>query len=138
MNDILVKVGGLVFLADFAVLENEDAKVLISLGRPFLATSQALLDIQDRKITLYTGDEEAIFKLLEPMKHPMEHNDTSYSIHDTDMIICDYLQEVLSLNPLEEYFEEENIGKLEREPLEKSLRKQPELMIASPKKKSDG
>ena len=87
-NDILVKVGGLVFLAYFVVLDmNEDAEVPMILGQPFFATCRALLDIQDGNMTLRTGDEEAIFKLLEAMKHPMEHDDTSYSIDDIGLII---------------------------------------------------
>ena len=83
MNDILVKLGGLLFPADFIVLDvNEDVEVLIILDQPFLATSHALLDFQDGKLTLYASNEEAIFKLPEAMKHPMEHDDTSCSIND--------------------------------------------------------
>ena len=98
VNDILVKVGGLVFLADFVILDvNEDVDILIILGWPFLATSRALLDIQGGKMTLRVGDEEHIFKLLEAIKHSMQYDDTSYSIDATDLIICDCMQEVLSL-----------------------------------------
>ena len=78
-----------------------------------MATSCVLLDIQDEKMTLHTDDEEAIFKLPEAMKLPMEDDDTFYSINDTDLFICDYMQEVLSLNMLEKYFEVSNVGKLE-------------------------
>ena len=53
----------------------------------------------------------------------MEYDDTSYSIDDTDLIICYCVQEVFSLNPLGKYFKEGNIGKLEQEPLEELLRK---------------
>ena len=40
-------------------------------------------------MTLQASDDEAIFKLLEAMKHPTKHDDTLYSINDTDLIICD-------------------------------------------------
>ncbi|XP_039118130.1 uncharacterized protein LOC120254044 [Dioscorea cayenensis subsp. rotundata] len=47
VSDVIVKVGGLVFPTDFVILDvDEDTEVSIILGRPFLATSQALLDIQ--------------------------------------------------------------------------------------------
>ena len=48
VNDLLVKVGGFVFPADFLILDvNEDTEVPISLGCPFIATFNTLLDIQD-------------------------------------------------------------------------------------------
>ena len=72
------------------------------------------------------------------MKHPMELDDNSYFIDDTDLIICDCEREVLQLNLLEEYFEEDDVNKLKREPLEKPPRKQPGPTIALPQKKSDG
>ena len=104
MNDLFIKVGGLVFLADFVILDvNKDTEVPIILGHPLLATSRALLDIQNGKMTLRASDEEAIFKLPEAMKHPIKHDDTSYSDDDTNLIICDCVQEVLALNLLEKY-----------------------------------
>ena len=44
---------------------------------------------------------------------------------------------LLLLNPLEEYFEEGDISKLEGEPLEEPPRKQLEKTITPPKKKSN-
>ncbi|WVZ24189.1 hypothetical protein V8G54_002733 [Vigna mungo] len=47
VEDVLVKVDKLIFPADFVVLNmEEDAKVLIILGRPFLATGRALIDVE--------------------------------------------------------------------------------------------
>ena len=40
------------------------------------------------------------------MKHPMELDDTSYSIDVTDMIISDYAHEVIGVNPFNEYLGE--------------------------------
>ena len=89
-------------------------------------------------MTLWAGDEEAIFKLPEAMKHPMEHNDTSYSIDDIDLIICDCVQEVLALNPLEEYLDELDDNKVERELPEEPPKRQREKVITLLKKKIDG
>ena len=46
LKDVLIKVGNFIFLVDFVVMDmEEDTKVPILLGRPFLATIAALIDI---------------------------------------------------------------------------------------------
>jgi len=107
VSDVIVKVGGLVFPSDFVILDvDEDTDVPIILGRPFLATSRALLDIQDGKMTLRAGSEEATFKIPEAMKHPKEFDDTSYALDDTELQVQDCIQEVLMINPLDEILQE--------------------------------
>ncbi|XP_022866955.1 uncharacterized protein LOC111386723 [Olea europaea var. sylvestris] len=47
IEDVLVKVDKLIFPADFLILDmEEDKDVPIILGRPFLATARALIDVQ--------------------------------------------------------------------------------------------
>ncbi|XP_057734262.1 uncharacterized protein LOC130949608 [Arachis stenosperma] len=47
VEDLLVKVGDFIFPADFVVLDmEEEAKASIILGRPFLATAGAIIDVQ--------------------------------------------------------------------------------------------
>ncbi|KAL4315708.1 hypothetical protein AHAS_Ahas15G0212100 [Arachis hypogaea] len=47
VEDLLVKVGDFIFPADFVVLDmQEEAKASIILGRPFLATAGAVIDVQ--------------------------------------------------------------------------------------------
>ncbi|XP_062112768.1 uncharacterized protein LOC133823929 [Humulus lupulus] len=60
IEDVLVKVDKFIFPADFIVLDmEEDEDVLITLGRPFLATGQALIDVQKGELRLRVqGDEE--------------------------------------------------------------------------------
>ena len=46
IEDFLVKVGKFIFSVDFIVLDmEEDKEIPIILGRPFLATSGALIDV---------------------------------------------------------------------------------------------
>ncbi|XP_021737860.1 uncharacterized protein LOC110704389 [Chenopodium quinoa] len=53
VEDVLVTVGGLVIPVDFVVLDKkEDRKIPIILGRPFLATSQALIDVPKGQVTI--------------------------------------------------------------------------------------
>ncbi|XP_062118876.1 uncharacterized protein LOC133832566 [Humulus lupulus] len=53
IEDVLVKVDKFIFSADFIALDmEEDENVPIILGRPFLATRQALIDVQKGELTL--------------------------------------------------------------------------------------
>jgi len=53
MENILVKVDNLYFPVDFVIMDmEEDRKVPIILGRPFLVTSHALIDMARGKLTL--------------------------------------------------------------------------------------
>ena len=53
LEDVMVKVGKFVFPVDFVVMQiGEDTQVLLLLGRPFLATGAALIDVQKGELTL--------------------------------------------------------------------------------------
>ena len=53
IEDVLVKVDKFIFPADFIVLDMEvDTEIPIILGRPFLATSRAMIDIQRGELKL--------------------------------------------------------------------------------------
>ncbi|KAK2396576.1 hypothetical protein QL285_058224 [Trifolium repens] len=63
MKDVLVKVEDLVFPADFMILDiQEDEEHPIILGRPFLATSRALTDVELAELTLRIGEEKKTIK----------------------------------------------------------------------------
>ena len=76
MEDVLVKVDKFIFPADFVVLDmEEDTKVPIILGRPFLATGKALIDVQQGKLMLRVADDKVTFSINETMKHKVEKED---------------------------------------------------------------
>ena len=53
IEDVLVKVDKFIFPADFVVLDmEEDRDIPIILGRPFLATGKALIDVQKGELRL--------------------------------------------------------------------------------------
>src|SRR5262249_16054392 len=53
IENILVRVNKFFFLMDFVVLDmDESFKVPLILGRPFLATAKALIDVEQRKLIL--------------------------------------------------------------------------------------
>ena len=72
IEDVLVKVDKFIFSTDFIVLDMEEDKELpIILGRPFLATGRALIDVQKGELKLRVQDEEVTFNVLNTMKYPM-------------------------------------------------------------------
>ncbi|GKA46410.1 reverse transcriptase domain-containing protein [Tanacetum coccineum] len=61
-EDVVVRVDGFTFLADFVVVNFEpDPRVPIILGRPFLRTAKALIDLYKEKLTLRVGSNELVF-----------------------------------------------------------------------------
>ncbi|GJX39655.1 putative reverse transcriptase domain-containing protein [Tanacetum coccineum] len=62
-KNVLVGIGKFVFPVDFIILDMpEDIKVPLILGRPFLSTARAKIDVFKRKITLRAGEEKIFFK----------------------------------------------------------------------------
>ncbi|GJW63821.1 reverse transcriptase domain-containing protein [Tanacetum coccineum] len=61
-EDVIVRVNGFTFLADFVMVNFEpDPRVPIILGRPFLRTAKALIDLYEEKLTLRVGNDELVF-----------------------------------------------------------------------------
>ncbi|GJV65336.1 mitochondrial proton/calcium exchanger protein-like protein isoform X1 [Tanacetum coccineum] len=61
-ENVLVRIGKFSFLVDFIILDlPEDTKVPLILGRPFLSTVRAMIDVYKRKITLRVGEEKIVF-----------------------------------------------------------------------------
>ncbi|GKC94768.1 reverse transcriptase domain-containing protein [Tanacetum coccineum] len=97
-EDVFVRVGKFTFPADFVVVDYEvDPRVPLILGRPFLRTAHALVDVHGEKLTLRVGDEELVFNVESASKHPQKHSDNS--IHKIDILdtTCeDHVYEVLN------------------------------------------
>ena len=70
IEDVLVKVGKFIFPIDFIILDiEEDSQVPLLLGRPFLATGAALIDMQKGVLTLRVGEEATDFNLIKSLKN---------------------------------------------------------------------
>ena len=64
LEDLLVKVRKFIFPMDFVVIKmEEDTQVPLLLGRPFIATGAALINVQKGELTLRVGDEAVQFNL---------------------------------------------------------------------------
>ncbi|GJR37091.1 reverse transcriptase domain-containing protein [Tanacetum coccineum] len=97
IKDVLIKVDKFVLPIDFIILDMpEDSRVPINLGRPFLATARAMIDVFNKKITLRVGDDEVIFNVDQSIKRPPSEDDECYSIDDLDDMISTEAQELLA------------------------------------------
>ncbi|GJZ39293.1 reverse transcriptase domain-containing protein, partial [Tanacetum coccineum] len=66
VEDVVVRVDGFTFLMDFVVVNFvPDPRVPIILGRPFLRTAKALIDLYEEKLTLRVGSDELTSEILE-------------------------------------------------------------------------
>ena len=69
LEDVLIKVGKFIFPVDFVVMKmEEDTQVPLLLGRPFLATGDALIDVKNGELTLIVGEEAVHFMLNTSLK----------------------------------------------------------------------
>ena len=86
LHDMLVKVESFTFLADFVILDCEvDFEVPIILGRPFLATGRALVDMEEGHMTFRLINEEATFNICRTMRQSSELQSVSYISHKEKM-----------------------------------------------------
>ena len=87
IEDVLVKVDKFLFLAVFIVLDvEEDKEIPIILGRPFLATGKAMIDMQKRELKLIVQDNEVRFSVFNVMRHPTE-SDACFMIEAIEAIV---------------------------------------------------
>ncbi|XP_073138503.1 uncharacterized protein [Henckelia pumila] len=69
IEDVLVKVDKFIFPVDFVVLDmEEDLDMPLILGRPFLATGKALIDVQKGELLLRVGEEKISFDVFNALK----------------------------------------------------------------------
>ena len=83
LKDVLIKVGKFIFPVDFVVIDiEEDKQIPLLLGRPFLSTGAALIDVKKGELTLRVGDEAIPFNLNQSLKQ-LEFDNTDCKIVET-------------------------------------------------------
>jgi hypothetical protein len=96
-EDVFVNIGKFNFPADFVVVDfDADPRVPLILGRGFLKTSHALIDVYDEEITLRVGTEVVTFNLDQTTKYSSNYE--KYSVNRVDVIdevTKEYAQELL-------------------------------------------
>ncbi|GJW51634.1 reverse transcriptase domain-containing protein [Tanacetum coccineum] len=95
-ENMLVEVGEFTFPADFVILEmEEDSKVPLLLGRPFLHTTDAVIRVKQKQLNLGVGTERMIFNIDSAMKHSYSNDDTCFSIDVIDEILEEDFDDLL-------------------------------------------
>ncbi|XP_021727899.1 uncharacterized protein LOC110695013 [Chenopodium quinoa] len=103
LEDVPVQVGRVFVPCDFVVMEmEEDARVPLILGRPFLNTAGVVIDMKEGRLTLNVGDEKISFSFSQTLKKPL-------------------IDEVHRIDTLERDLEEFRERLYERDPLQATL-----------------
>ncbi|GJU96964.1 reverse transcriptase domain-containing protein [Tanacetum coccineum] len=99
-EDVSVKVGVFHFPADFVVVDfDADPRVPLILGRSFLKTGSALIDVYKGELTLRVGNKAITFNLDQTSRYSANYNDiTANRIDVIDMACEEYSQEVLGFS----------------------------------------
>ncbi|GJX21431.1 putative nucleotidyltransferase, ribonuclease H [Tanacetum coccineum] len=98
-ENAVVKINKSVFPIDFVILDmEEEHRIPIILGRPFLATTHAMIDVFYKKISFEVRDEIITFDLEKSMRFPPSDEDTCHSADNIDLFVVDNIKEILPQN----------------------------------------
>ncbi|KAK4428938.1 hypothetical protein Salat_1193800 [Sesamum alatum] len=89
LEDVSIRVGKFFSPAYFVILEmEEDTRIPIILGRSFLATAGAIIDVRDKALSLNVESEYVEFNLSNATKYP-PFCESCCKIDDVDIVIKD-------------------------------------------------
>ncbi|GJX11888.1 reverse transcriptase domain-containing protein [Tanacetum coccineum] len=101
-EDVFVKVGTFYFPADFVVVDYDaDPRVPLILGRPFLRTARALIDVHGEKMTLRHDDQSVTFKVGDTKNFSYNAIESVNKVDFIDIACEEYSQEILGINDAE-------------------------------------
>ncbi|XP_057734155.1 uncharacterized protein LOC130949459 [Arachis stenosperma] len=87
VENVLVKVGNYFLPTDFVILEMEENPIHpIILGRPFLATAKALIDVERGELVLRIHEEQLTFNVFKPSQEVDHDNEESKEEHNKGLI----------------------------------------------------
>ncbi|GJY20769.1 reverse transcriptase domain-containing protein [Tanacetum coccineum] len=99
-EDVYLKVGKFKFPADFVVVDfDADPRVPLILGRSFLKTGRALIDVYEGELTLRVGKEAITFNLDQTSRYSSNYDEMTANRIDVIEMACEeYSQEVLGFS----------------------------------------
>nr|GEW55354.1 reverse transcriptase domain-containing protein [Tanacetum cinerariifolium] len=107
-GDVFVKVGKFHFPTDFVVVDfKADPRVLLILGRSFLRTGRALIDVYGEEITIRVNDEAATFNLNQITRYSSTYDDMLVNRID---VIDVAREDDFILEEIESYLKDESIS----------------------------
>ena len=103
LEDVLVKIEKFIFPVDFVIMQmEEDTQVPLLLGRPFLATGVALIDIQKGELTLRVGNEAVQFNINRSMEHPNVEADNCMAVRNNSLLNDELKSDCIIQNSINE------------------------------------
>lgn len=104
LENVLVQIKKFIIPVDCIVLEmEEDAEIPIILGRPFLATAGAVIDVKNGRLTFKIGEEEVEFNLFDSVKYP-SFTDNIFRVDVITELTEDVFKVGKPIEPLENCF----------------------------------
>ncbi|GKA83971.1 reverse transcriptase domain-containing protein, partial [Tanacetum coccineum] len=98
-EDVYVKVGKFHFPTDFVVVDFEaDPRVPLILGRSFLRTGRALIDVYGEEITLRVNNEAVTFNLDQTTRYSSTNDKSVNRIDIIDAVCEEYAPELLGFS----------------------------------------
>ncbi|GJZ41222.1 reverse transcriptase domain-containing protein [Tanacetum coccineum] len=98
-EDVFVKVGTFYFPADFMVVDYDaDPRVPLILGRPFLRTARALIDVHGEEMTLRHDDQSVTFKVGDTKNFSYNAMESVNKVDFIDIACEEYSQEILGFS----------------------------------------
>ncbi|GJY75895.1 reverse transcriptase domain-containing protein, partial [Tanacetum coccineum] len=98
-EDVYVKVGKFYFPTDFVVVDFEaDPRVPLILGRSFLRTGRALIDVYGEEITLRVDNEAITFNLDQTTRYSSTNDKSVNRIDIIDVVCEEYAPKLLGFN----------------------------------------
>ncbi|GJX25436.1 reverse transcriptase domain-containing protein [Tanacetum coccineum] len=98
-EDVFVKVGTFYFPADFVVVDYDaDPRVPLILGRPFLRTARALIDVHGEEMTLRHDDKSVTFKVGDTKNFSYNAIESVNKVDFIDIACEEYSQEILGFS----------------------------------------
>ncbi|GKA89300.1 reverse transcriptase domain-containing protein [Tanacetum coccineum] len=97
-ENVFVKVGTFYFPADFVVVNYDaDPRVPLILGRPFLRTARALIDVHGEEMTLRHDDQSVTFKVGDTKNFSYNAMESVNKVDFIDIACEEYSQEILAI-----------------------------------------
>ncbi|GJU05026.1 reverse transcriptase domain-containing protein [Tanacetum coccineum] len=95
-KNMLVQFGKFVFPIDFVILQiEEDDRVPLILGRPFLHTADAIIRVKNKELNLGIREDRETFHIDKAMQHSHMNDDTCFRMDVVDEITDDQFDALL-------------------------------------------
>ena len=99
INDVLIRVGEFIYPVDFIVLEtqpvsNPRSQTPVILGRPFLATANAIINCRNGSMRLTFGDMTKEVNVFNLGKHPYDVTDQPFEVNFIENMTSEHNEEI--------------------------------------------